>query len=131
MRRKDAVDTSTLLEELGKAMINRRRTEVDRILTDHPSLINDLTPSCETPLIMAIRTWDPANVGICMKHGADPMQYHECSKDRLRPKMPALITFQEYEQRARHDSNIMGRDKSWEMHHKIYVEMLQLMKYKQ
>lgn len=79
-----------LLTELGVHMSKKEYSKVRLMFLRYPKLINGLTPKCEVPLVMAINCWDPTLVKICMEHGADAWEYHQCSKD-MKSKSPVLI----------------------------------------
>jgi hypothetical protein len=82
--------TSQLVADLKEAMESQDYSEVDNLLSTHSKLVHYRNDRCEEPLIIAIRLWDPKLVNICVKHGANPENVHQCSKDK-RPKNAFLV----------------------------------------
>ncbi len=108
-----------LLQELAILMHDKKYDSVSDLLETFPELINNLTPRCEVPLVMAIKCWDPKLVGICMKHGANPTEKHHCSKDK-KDKIPILITFEQFCKRI----HKLKTRQAWDRHFRIYSQMI-------
>lgn len=119
-KRARAPKVAMLISQLGDAMDEKDYDEVELILGKYPTLIRDLTPKCEVPLVMAILRWNPRLVNICVKHGANPEEPHVCSKDK-KPKIPLLIANEEFKRRTNNHKDL---DKCWMKNFNIYSAIM-------